>query len=1096
MRIKDYGPIVLGFVLSIFVAAGISSYAASPPLVPGNSSMDDPEEATWEGIIIPSTGVLPNNEIHPKLYFDSSFIPVLRERANGEVYDPHGYYVGRWGRISTDAEYYLSQSVSSNDDEKCMAAKSLAFAYLITENTFYLQKAVDNLKEAFSNIQSTDQYVATQMTNYALAYDWIVPYINSSDDTIIRNSVKTGANWLYNYLEPGGPARNHNHRSKAAAALGSWAMAFANDPQAQTYLDRAMLNMHNVWKYMFTKDGIYRDGAGYYWVFTIINSTPFLWQYKNVAGVDLFPTMQPVFEWELKTSTPEGWLPNIEDVWYKICWLVTVADAYKNTPTELSATTTLGELFQWRFFNSSWLPVRYDDNWTGARDQYYGWPDEFILYNSSIAETTPDDAMGTIDLNAGPRGGATIFRNNWDYDNPETRYLYFEGTAMSFNHDHADALQFIIHGENSILACDAGYGPNRFSGRSNYCNAPQHNVITADGSALGDPLPTEHFINTDFYDFAQKEAVYFDDPDAGHVRGIAFPGQDYFVVIDRCTAGNSKIWEAHYHNRGNLSGSGNQRTWTTEAGPWGEAAKMYTFMLPASMSITTHNGKFNPYGSGSYDDGDPYPDPSTDVEDTTFLKMTQTGTTAQYMQVLVPRSTGANSPVFTDLSSAEVLGARVEMDGYKDTFLGQRNITEGTAGLLEATATFAWTRETGGLLKHWAVREGINGSFNGLGFFDSTSPVSAAMDISDHEKYTGYISALGSYTLKIKNFGGLEFGNAVFNGSVVAATVDENDYIVVDLTDSGILVINFLATTTPPEAPADLTADPGDMEVTLNWSAAVGATSYKIYRGTTSGNYSLTADDIVALEYVDTDVVNGTTYYYAVKAANKYGDSGYSNEANATPQLQPPLQPQGLTAEVLSQTVQLSWNDVDKADTYNVYRGTSSGDYTLREGGLTENAFPDTGLTDGVTYYYVVTAVNTAGESPYSEEISVVPNPNPPAAPGGLSATVGSETVYLNWNFVYNADTYNVYRGTSSGNYTLRADELVDPDFTDSGLVNETTYYYVVSASNVDGEGPLSGEVEATPTDTLFYAVDGQVNSYIEAEIYTEKFGTFTEIGR
>lgn len=88
-----------------------------------------------------------------------------------------------------------------------------------------------------------------------------------------------------------------------------------------------------------------------------------------------------------------------------------------------------------------------------------------------------------------------------------------------------------------------------------------------------------------------------------------------------------------------------------------------------------------------------------------------------------------------------------------------------------------------------------------------------------------------------------------------------------------------------PAAPTGLGATAGNAQITLNWTASSGATSYQVYRGTASNGESTTAlaSGITATSYTDAGLTNGTTYYYKVKAVNASGTSGYSNEASATP---------------------------------------------------------------------------------------------------------------------------------------------------------------------------------------------------------------------
>lgn len=85
-----------------------------------------------------------------------------------------------------------------------------------------------------------------------------------------------------------------------------------------------------------------------------------------------------------------------------------------------------------------------------------------------------------------------------------------------------------------------------------------------------------------------------------------------------------------------------------------------------------------------------------------------------------------------------------------------------------------------------------------------------------------------------------------------------------------------------PPAPPVLSALGGVSQVALSWTD-VSADSYNVYRGLSSGTETLYASGIVALGYVDTGVVNGTTYFYKVAGVNSAGEGGLSNEASATP---------------------------------------------------------------------------------------------------------------------------------------------------------------------------------------------------------------------
>jgi glycosyl hydrolase family 44/fibronectin type III domain protein len=180
----------------------------------------------------------------------------------------------------------------------------------------------------------------------------------------------------------------------------------------------------------------------------------------------------------------------------------------------------------------------------------------------------------------------------------------------------------------------------------------------------------------------------------------------------------------------------------------------------------------------------------------------------------------------------------------------------------------------------------------------------------------------------------------------------------------------------------------------------------------------------------------------------------------------PPV-PTGLTATAGNAQVALTWNASSGAASYYVKRSTTSG------GGYAQIATPaaanytDTGLTNGTKYYYVISAYNSAGQSSNSFEVSVTPMPpaGPPAAPANLQATAGNAQVMLTWSASASATSYNVKRSTASGGpYAILSSPAVT-NFTDTGLTNGTTYYYVVSALNSAGESGNSAQASAAPVN-------------------------------
>src|SRR5438034_304734 len=290
------------------------------------------------------------------------------------------------------------------------------------------------------------------------------------------------------------------------------------------------------------------------------------------------------------------------------------------------------------------------------------------------------------------------------------------------------------------------------------------------------------------------------------------------------------------------------------------------------------------------------------------------------------------------------------------------------------------------------------------------------------------------------------------------------------------------APATPPGAPQGLVATAGDATVTLTWSAPSSnggspITNYRIYRSTTGGGETPQATIGNVLTYSDTAVTNGVTYYYEVSALNNVGEGPRSSEASATP-IAPttaPGAPRDLGAVAGDATVALAWSSPSSdggspITNFKIYQGTASGGESLLATVGAVFSYPDSSVTNGVTYYYYVTAVNGIGASGSSNEVSATPvaGPSVPDAPQNLVATPGNGTMTLTWSpppwDVRSPVTgYTVYRGTNSGNRSFFVPLGNVTTYTDTGLANGQRYYYVVTAINAIGEGPPSSEVSAKP---------------------------------
>lgn len=194
-----------------------------------------------------------------------------------------------------------------------------------------------------------------------------------------------------------------------------------------------------------------------------------------------------------------------------------------------------------------------------------------------------------------------------------------------------------------------------------------------------------------------------------------------------------------------------------------------------------------------------------------------------------------------------------------------------------------------------------------------------------------------------------------------------------------------------PASPTALTAVGGTGQVTLSWAPVSNATSYNVYYAAASGVTTVNGIKVASAgnPHLQTGLAAGTTYYFIVTAVNGAGESAASAQTSAatastSPVLVAPVAPTGIIATGGVNQVSISWPAVAGATSYNIYWANVPG-VTKANGVKITNAttpYIQTGLAAGTTYYYIVTAVNSAGEGVASSQASAATNAaTPPPAP-------------------------------------------------------------------------------------------------------------------
>jgi hypothetical protein len=308
-----------------------------------------------------------------------------------------------------------------------------------------------------------------------------------------------------------------------------------------------------------------------------------------------------------------------------------------------------------------------------------------------------------------------------------------------------------------------------------------------------------------------------------------------------------------------------------------------------------------------------------------------------------------------------------------------------------------------------------------------------------------------------------------------------------------------------PATPTGLTAtaDPSGQAV-LSWNAPPSPVWYSVYEA------DVTAGDVYPHKVETTNttsstvavgpLINGHVYLFAVIAANGKGESKPSEAVRLTATVAPPGAPTRMSATPHPDgSVTLAWAPprapgqgvtlfgelvsppTALAPAVQVGGGAAPTLFTVYQRDVTAgrtqlSPWPlpaattqvdVTTLLSGHTYEFTVTASNSGGQGPMATPVRVTPTGGTPAAPTGLTAVAGDQTVRLSWTGPTDPHVlYFIYRRDITAgqpDYVRFGLPVTTTTLVDFGLVNGDNYLYQVSVANVHGEGPRSTPVLVRP---------------------------------
>ena len=287
---------------------------------------------------------------------------------------------------------------------------------------------------------------------------------------------------------------------------------------------------------------------------------------------------------------------------------------------------------------------------------------------------------------------------------------------------------------------------------------------------------------------------------------------------------------------------------------------------------------------------------------------------------------------------------------------------------------------------------------------------------------------------------------------------------------------------TPPSAPTGVTATAGNGSAQVSWTApsdngGSGLTKYTVtpYIGSNAQTPITVTGNPPATSTTVTGLTNGTTYTFKVSATNATGTGPDSSASSAVTPNGPPTAPTGVTATAGNGSAQVSWtapsdNGGSGLTKYTVtpYIGSNAQTPITVTGNPPATSTTVTGLTNGTTYTFKVSATNaTATGTDSSASNAVTPN-GPPTAPTGVTATAGNGSAQVSWTAPSNNGgsgltkyTVTPYIGSNAQTPVTVTGNPPATSTTVTGLTNGTTYTFKVSATTALGTGPDSSASNA-----------------------------------
>lgn len=281
--------------------------------------------------------------------------------------------------------------------------------------------------------------------------------------------------------------------------------------------------------------------------------------------------------------------------------------------------------------------------------------------------------------------------------------------------------------------------------------------------------------------------------------------------------------------------------------------------------------------------------------------------------------------------------------------------------------------------------------------------------------------------------------------------------------------------TSIPKAPTGLSTEVTSSGFYVTWNPVSNANYYEVYwSGDSEGPFYHKKDVYETRMFFEGDMYMPEDHYIKVKAVNDYGTSQFSacvychysygggGGGGGSTTLDAPT---NVSASVSGSSVSVTWNSVDNAEYYKIYRASSSDGFYSSIGTSYNTSYNDENpMSDN---YYKVSSVGSIGDESDLSNYTYCQyssgggggggGATVPDAPTGVTTSnnggVGETWVLISWNSVSNATSYKVFRCSSAnGSYSQIGTTEFD-SYNDKNPLNGDNYYKVKAVNSAGASG-------------------------------------------